>query len=130
MIPLAVIHCYDDFHKALRARADKLAITRETLDVATGLPLGYSSKLLAPRPIKRIGALSWPLMLGALGVELWLVEDAKALEKIRPLLVKREVAPFMLAVSRENGRHSKKNNLVIKRFLRHIARLGGQGYAR
>jgi hypothetical protein len=125
--PLAIIHSYSDFYQALRTRADQLAIPRETLDIATGLP---SSKPLSQRTSKHIGVSSWPLILGALAVELWLVEDAEALKKIRPLLVKRELAPLKLAVSRENGRHAKKHNLISKRFLRKIAHLGGKARAR
>src|SRR6266511_3696164 len=83
------IRSYEDLHRFLRARAEALNISRLTIDEATGLPAGYASKLLAPRPGKRIGSLSMGLMLGALGVKLVAYEDELALKKIRPLLEPR-----------------------------------------
>lgn len=127
---LGTVSSYSDLHDIMRARADQLEVTRETIDAVAGLQPGYAAKLLAPKPIKKMGDLTLGLMLPALGIKLIVVEDSEALEKVRSRLVKREVAPIMLAVSRTNGRHAKKNNIVSKRFMRKIARLGGKAYAR
>jgi len=86
---LAEVGAYDDLVAALRARAEALNVSRETLDEVAGLPSRYSSKLLSPNPIRSLGRVSLGAMLGALGVKLVLMEDGEAMEKIRSRLVKR-----------------------------------------
>lgn len=81
--PLAEIRTYDDLHQALRARADHIGVTRLGLDEITGLTSGHSGKLLAPTKIKRLGPISFDLMLPALGLKLLLVEDAEIVAKMQ-----------------------------------------------
>jgi hypothetical protein len=45
------------------------------LDRVTGLPAGYSGKLLAPNASKKIGPLSLDLLLKAAGLKMLLVDD-------------------------------------------------------
>lgn len=81
MIPLATIRTYEEFHAALRARADELGVSRETIDELGCLTDGHASKLLAPNPIKIIGRVSFGPMLQALGLMLLIVEDPEALAR-------------------------------------------------
>jgi hypothetical protein len=120
------IRCYDDLHRFLRARAEALNISRLTIDEATGLPAGYASKLLAPKPTKKAGALSFGLMLQALGVKLLAVEDEQALKKIRPMLTPREGKVSVRSVPW--GR-SGKQTVVSLRWVKKIARKGGHARA-
>lgn len=67
---LATARDYDQLHRAIRARVDELGFTREEIDDATGLQNGYTSKLLAPIPIKAFGRQSLGPMLEVLGLGL------------------------------------------------------------
>jgi hypothetical protein len=126
---LGVVRTYDDLHRLLRERAEALNVSRNVLDDAAGLQNGYTSKILSPRPTKRLGAVSMGLMLQALGVKLLAVEDEEALAKIRPMLTPREISVGVRAVMRRNGRHARKNNEVSLRHLRRIAPTGGEARA-
>jgi hypothetical protein len=55
---LAEVRTWSDLHDVLRRRAESLDISRETLDHVAGLQNGYSAKLLAPTPIRRLGRIS------------------------------------------------------------------------
>jgi hypothetical protein len=102
---------------ALRAQADTLDVTRDSIDREAGFTPGYASKLLSPRQIKRFGGMSRYALIGALGAKLVLVEEVR----IRTKLEKRRVKPGMLAVSVGRGKH----RMMSKRFLRKIAPRGG-----
>jgi hypothetical protein len=58
----------DELLQVIRARRDALNISHETIDGLTGLPDGYSSKLLAPTPIKNLGPMSLGALLSALAL--------------------------------------------------------------
>ena len=92
---LAEVRSVDELQAALRARALSLKLvfdarTRHgnakgrdcSLDSVSGLPDGYSAKLLAPVPIRSFGRTSLGPMLAALGCKLLLVEDAELLARI------------------------------------------------
>lgn len=72
---------YDDLQPILRARADALGLSRVELDRIAGVPSGYSAKVLAEVPIRKLGPDTLGPMLGALGVKIMLVEDPEALAK-------------------------------------------------
>lgn len=115
---LAIIRNMDDLQAALRLRAETLGVSRETIDSVSGMQSGYSAKLLAPRPIKKIGPQSMALILPALGCALMLVEDAEAMAQIGSRLIKR---PF------PNRAHSGTVHFEFsRRHLRKIQRLGGK----
>jgi hypothetical protein len=78
----AIVRSYQDLHVALRERADELELSREMLDKRTGLADGACGQILAPTPMKRLGAVSMGPMLGALGLALAVVEDPEAVERI------------------------------------------------
>jgi hypothetical protein len=74
---------YGDLHRLLRERADELNLSRVQIDEIAGLAGGHSSKILSPRPLRRIGDSTLAVLLPALGAKLLLVEDPQALARIR-----------------------------------------------
>jgi hypothetical protein len=120
------IRCMDDLHRFLRARAEQLNISREEIDRIGGLTPGHSSKILAPSPIKGIGATTFPLLLGATGVMLLPVEDPEAMQRITRMLEPREVK--VSGRSLPWGRSGKQT--VSRRFVRRIAIAGAEARAR
>jgi hypothetical protein len=67
-----------------RARADELALSREEIDRLSGLPAGYSGKLLGSgrsKDPKRMWPTSLELMLGVLGLKILLIEDEAAAQR-------------------------------------------------
>jgi hypothetical protein len=87
---LAIVTNYDQLLQAIRARRDALLITHATIDVLSGLPDGYASKLLCDPPMKHCGAVSLGPVLGVLGLRLVVEVDDEALAKIQSRLVKRK----------------------------------------
>lgn len=122
---LARISDYDELQRALRERADALNLSRVEIDRLANLPPGYSSKLLSPIPIKKLGNSSMPFMLAALGVRLELVEDAESLDQIARKATRREVRVPVRALPW--GQAGKQ--LVSKRWVRRIAKAGGKARA-
>lgn len=117
---------YDGLHRILRDRADELNVSRTTLDEAAGLALGHSSKLLAPRPLKKLGVVSLGLMLQAMGLKLVVVEDVEALEQISAKLIPREVTANVLSLSWGRAKHL----LVSKQWVKKMGRKGGKQRAK
>lgn len=111
---------YDQFIEALRVRADKLGLTRETIDEVSGLQPGYSAKLLAPVPMKTLGKLSFGLMLQALGLAIVLVEDGDAMGRFAGQYSARK------RVVRAPGTHEILSYRISRRKLKRMARLGGK----
>jgi hypothetical protein len=91
---------YDGLIAAIRARMRELGVTNETIDAITGLQSGYVGKLLAPSRIKKLGVMSFGVMMQSLGLKLIVVEDAKTTEKMRPRWTQREKALPLLAIAR------------------------------
>jgi hypothetical protein len=107
---LAVVRSYYDLVDALRARVLELGTDYEEIDRVSGYTDTYTSKLLAPRPSRNFGEVSLGSMLGALGLELHVVENLAASAKARQRLKQRvfaayEPAPVVLRFSR---RHFKR----------------------
>lgn len=86
----APIRDYPDLVQALRSRRDALNISHETIDSISGLQPGYTSKLLAPKPIKNLGPMSLGSLLGALGLKLVAVEDMEQTERVSARWQKRK----------------------------------------
>jgi hypothetical protein len=85
--PLALVREYPELVEALRARAEELNVSRETIDSVSGLQSGYSAKLLSQ--VKGVGRVSLGPLLGSLGLVIILAEDPAALAKVRDRLVPR-----------------------------------------
>lgn len=86
----APIRSMPELIEALRARRDALNISHETIDAISGLQAGYTSKLLAPQPIKGLGAMSLGALMGALAVGLLLVDDPEQRARVEPRWQKRK----------------------------------------
>jgi hypothetical protein len=128
MTPLGPpIRCYDDLHRILRERAEALNVSRNVLDDAAGLQNGYTSKILSPRPTKRLGALSMGLLLQALGLKLVAFEDDAALAKIKPMLPQREAIP---GDKRAYAWGKAGTVTVSRRWVKRMAQKGGFARAR
>ncbi|WP_315729136.1 hypothetical protein [Bradyrhizobium sp. SZCCHNS2015] len=118
MQPLAEVADYEDLVRALRDRADQLAISRETIDALAGFPDRYAVKILTlstPKPVsadrtrdsrgsvRRIGMTSLGPLLGALSLKLLVVEDLEALERNRSRYAERSHAHTVSAKARWEG---------------------------
>ncbi|MDB5937581.1 MAG: hypothetical protein JWQ01_4925 [Massilia sp.] len=86
----APIRSMPELIQALRDRARELQLTHETIDNVAGLQSGYTGKLLAPKPIKNLGPMSFESILGALGVAVVVVEDPEQVARVSKQWVKRE----------------------------------------
>lgn len=84
------IRSMDELIAALRARLIELQLTHSTVDGIAGLQDGYTSKLLAPKPIKNLGPVSFQALLGALGVAVVVVEDPEQIKRVEGRWTKRE----------------------------------------
>src|SRR5262245_29579627 len=101
---LAEVRDYAQLVQALRARIDELGVAGETIDDVAGLPTRYTTKLLAPIPIKSLGRVSLGPLLGALGLKLIVAEDAEALARIRHRLTPRKNTNGRLPATRTRRR--------------------------
>jgi hypothetical protein len=105
---LATIRTYDELLTALRTRTAELGTGMETVDYVAGLPLRYSSKLLAPVPIKGLGRQSLGPLLGALGLQLHVVIDHESFDKIKHRLVPRRDARASMPAPRKRAPRNGK----------------------
>ena len=76
------VDTFDDIRAILDAYRKERGITLLALDDISGLQHGYNSKLAAN--IKKYGNLSLPCVLGALGLELWIVRTTSAHKETVP----------------------------------------------
>jgi hypothetical protein len=74
---------YAGFVSALRDRVEQLNISRATLDAVSGLPSGYVGKILSPYARKKIGGISFGLLVHAAGLRMELVDDPDAANDVR-----------------------------------------------
>jgi hypothetical protein len=81
---------YDDLIELLRARANELQISRETIDYVGGLPDRLSSKVLSLNHLRRIGMETLGPFLDALSLKLIAVPDEEALARNRSRYVRRD----------------------------------------
>lgn len=87
---MTAIRSMPELIQALRDRARELQLTHETIDAVSGLQSGYTSKLLAPKPIKNLGPMSFESILGALGLAVVVVEDPEQVARVSKQWTKRE----------------------------------------
>jgi hypothetical protein len=118
--PIAVVRSADDLRELFRQRIASLGITYETADLISGLPSGYSAKLLGPQPIRRFGPVAFESLLGACGIKLVAVEDGEAMARVKARLVARR--------RRLNTKRASPVDVVRvvnREFLRKIGQWGG-----
>jgi hypothetical protein len=85
---MTLIRTVDDLIEALRVARLERDISQETLSEIAGLPARYANKIEART--KRLGEISLPSLLGALGKALVLVDDTAAIERVRGRWVRRK----------------------------------------
>jgi hypothetical protein len=95
----APIRSMSELLAALCARRDELNISHETIDGIAGLQAGYTSKLLAPTPIKNLGPMSFGALLGALGMALVAVPDPDAVAAVEKRWQKRKRPQKLVSAS-------------------------------
>jgi hypothetical protein len=91
---IGIAKSYAELIDALKQRTAELGVTMETVDHVAGLPLRYCSKLLAPVPVRSIGATSLGPLLGALGLRIAVIVDEEQFERIRNRLTPRKAPPL------------------------------------
>lgn len=113
-----VVRSYDDLIEVLRKVVTERGITMATIDEIAGLQSGYASKVLAPVPIKHLGPMSFDSIIGALGVDLVVIDNP---EKMARMQARHE--------QRLRGLLSEASQEVVKlRFTRRkLAKMGRKG---
>ena len=86
---LAQVADYSSFIRAVRDRVTELGITHETLDAISGLQSGYTSKLFADPPIRRMGPVVLFLVLQSLGLSIAITEDELGRQLLQSRLAPR-----------------------------------------
>jgi hypothetical protein len=87
---IAVVSDLAGLHAAIREWVAELNVSRATIDHVGGLPDGHASKLLAPAPLKHFGHVSLGLMLGACGLDLWVMVNDEKLRQLGGRLPPRQ----------------------------------------
>jgi len=118
--PIAVVRSADDLRELFRQRIASLGITYETADLISGLPSGYSAKLLGPQPIRRFGPVAFESLLGACGIKLVAVEDTEAMARVKARLVARR-----RSLNTKRASPVDVVKVVNREFLRKIGQWGG-----
>jgi hypothetical protein len=122
---LGIVRDYDQMLNVIRAHIESLNISRATIDYASGTQSGYAAKVFGPKPLKRMGPTSMPLILEALGLRLAVEIDPEATARITSRMAKREVSNPVRALPWGKAR----SRVVSKRWVRRIAREGGRARA-
>lgn len=69
--------------EAYRARIRELNISYATVDAISGLPDGYTSKLMSPNPMRGLGEKAIEGLNGALGIGFAVAVDAEQVERVQ-----------------------------------------------
>jgi hypothetical protein len=104
----AEITDYDDLISVLRARANELQLSRESIDTICGLPSGLAGKILGLKSIRRLGMDSLGPILETLGLKLLAVPDEAKLARNRWRFVKRCDAHFRSADAKSKAMRGQK----------------------
>lgn len=65
------------------AAKQERGVSYETIDAIAGLPERYTSKVLAPNPVRMVGNQSLGEIMGALGKMLLMVDDVEQIERVK-----------------------------------------------
>lgn len=79
-----------DLVEAYRDRIRELNITYSTVDAISGLPDGYTAKLMSPKPMKGLGQKAIEGLNGALGMAFVPAIDKDQVERVKGRWVKRK----------------------------------------
>ena len=90
--PIGEWRTVDELVTLLRRRADDLNVTRNGIDEVTGLPGGYTGKVLSPEGTgKKMGMRSMELLIAALGLTMLAVENPEAMRRFTSRIEKRKI---------------------------------------
>jgi hypothetical protein len=117
--PIAICRDPSELQMALRARADALQLSRETIDEIAGLSPGHSGKLLNHPPSKGFGPVSFFLMVQALGLSIALIEDQTMMKRLQH---EPRRAAFNVRAGNSHWRHALAQALPA---IRSLGRRGG-----
>jgi len=108
---------YPSMMRILRERANDLHINRSGEETAklSGLPDRYLSKLLGPRPVRRIGMRSMGAVLGVLQIKFIAVVDEEAVRRYGNRVQKRD------------ERLVRSGTVTIELSRRHMKAIGRKG---
>jgi hypothetical protein len=122
---IAVVSDLAGLHKAIREWVAELGVSRETIDHVGGLPDRHAAKLLAPTPLKHFGHVSLGLMLGATGLDLWVVVNDEKLNRIKGRLTRKQHVRASGTIGPDSVVQTKTLGDMVR-----AARLGGQARAK
>lgn len=105
----ALIRTAADIVEAYRRRIAELGIAHSTVDAISGLPDGYTSKLLAPTPMKTMSRAAIELLNGALAMGFIVAVDdeqarrvqARWLPRKRPIRAMRSITGSIVTETHE-----------------------------
>lgn len=123
-----------DIVEAYRRRVAELGLTHATVDAISGLPDGYTSKLLAPTPMKTMSRKAIELLNGALGMGFVVAIDEAQVKRVEKRWVKRKrpyygVPSMVLSIDNEVPREIQispelSKHLASPSVMRERGRLG------
>jgi hypothetical protein len=109
----------DELRALICERRDALDLAHTTIDAISGVPDGYTSKVLAPDPVRNFGPTSLAAILGALAlriVRVEIVEDPQAAANVSGRWVPRRRRPNLKCAPRcvvsDVGEAQRSFNLV------------------
>lgn len=90
---MTLLRTEGDLVEAYRRRIRELNITYATVDAISGLPDGYTAKLMSPEPMKGLGKKAMEGLNGALAMGFTYAVDAAQVEKVKGRWTKRRRQP-------------------------------------
>lgn len=78
-----VVSSIPELLDVIRDRRAEVDVSFETLDHVSGVQPGYSAKVLSPDPVRGLGPISLPALLGALALGIARVEIVEDLEQAK-----------------------------------------------
>ena len=125
-IPIGECNDYIGFHRILRNRKETLKISNSTLDTIAGTNDGYAGKLLSDPPNKKMGIITFGLILQALGLKILIVEDEKMMQRLATRMVERCAAQVRGGAVHSGGLDQIIEVRISRRKLRRLAAAGGK----
>src|SRR5262245_52806387 len=123
---IAVVNSMSEWHAAIRARADEVGLSRQTLDQANGMPDGYCGKLFCNPPMRIAGPASFFPVTASLGLAVQLVEDPALMLRVQnhPRRCAKSVR-----VGKNHWRHAKRLGTITEAARRNGAKGGRTTFA-
>ncbi len=123
---LATFADYDGLIEALRQRKTDLGLSCLLMDELSGLPAGYTAKVLGPSRIKSLGAISTSAINGCLAIKLAVIEDLEAIQRMAGRWERRDeghVRPISPPPNRNPTQNGDCHALQSRRILRECRQL-------